>query len=156
MVCNQRSSHCVHLSCANRYAHPARHKTLVLSDNSATSSTQLPTALPDIMHFSPTVLTALLASTATAAARDVPANVRSFYNKVKNQDRCPSELQGGFHSRDNDNKGMYLLSISSTTPSRVQHCVDQTRLISVRILQRPHFRRDIPTRQRQTTRQHGH
>jgi hypothetical protein len=64
------------------------------------------TAHDDIMHFSSIVLTTLLASIATVAARDVPANVRSFYNKVKNQDRCPNQLQGGFHSRDNDNKGI--------------------------------------------------
>ncbi|KAM0692379.1 hypothetical protein Q7P36_008580 [Cladosporium allicinum] len=56
------------------------------------------------MHFSSTVLATLLASTATVTARDVPANVRSFYNKVKGQDKCPNQLQGGFHSRDNDNK----------------------------------------------------
>jgi hypothetical protein len=67
---------------------------------------QIHTALRDIMHFSSTVLVTLLASTATVTARDVPANVRSFYNKVKNQDKCPNQLQGGFHSRDNDNKGM--------------------------------------------------
>jgi hypothetical protein len=57
------------------------------------------------MHFSSAVISTLLASTATVAARDVPANVRSFYNKVKGQDKCPNQLQGGFHSRDNDNKG---------------------------------------------------
>lgn len=58
------------------------------------------------MHFSTTALGVLFATSATVAAREVPANVRSFYNKVKAQDRCPNELQGGFHSKDNDNKGM--------------------------------------------------
>ena len=58
------------------------------------------------MHFSSAALSVLFASSATVAARDVPTNVRSFYNKVKAQDRCPNELQGGFHSKDDDNKGI--------------------------------------------------
>jgi hypothetical protein len=57
------------------------------------------------MHFSTAALSVLFAASATVAAREVPANVRSFYNKVKAQNRCPNELQGGFHSKDDDNKG---------------------------------------------------
>lgn len=64
------------------------------------------------MHFSTATLSVLFATSATVAAREVPANVRSFYNKVKAQDRCPNELQGGFHSKDNDNKGIKSTHLS--------------------------------------------
>jgi hypothetical protein len=62
------------------------------------------------MHFSTAALSVLFAISTTVVAREVPSNVRSFYNKVKAQDRCPNELQGGFHSKDDDNKGMPVKS----------------------------------------------
>ena len=64
------------------------------------------------MHFSSAALSVLIATSATVAARDVPTNVRSFYNKVKAQNVCPNKLQGGFHSKDNDNKGMTPMSLT--------------------------------------------
>lgn len=69
------------------------------------------------MLLSSALLATLLATAARVAARDVPANVRSFYNKVKAQNVCPNQLQGGFHSVENDNKG---IMISNTTTSSLE------------------------------------
>jgi hypothetical protein len=54
------------------------------------------------MHYhnlaSLSTLTFALAS--TVSARDVPSNVRNFYNRVKSDKTCPHELQGGFHGTE--------------------------------------------------------
>ena len=74
------------------------------------------------MHFSTAALSVLFATSATVAAREVPANVRTFYNKVKAQNRCENELQGGFHSKDDDNKGKegsHALGIASPYTSNL-------------------------------------
>lgn len=67
------------------------------------------------MLLSSALLATLLAATAKVAARDVPANVRSFYNKVKAQNVCPNQLQGGFHSVENDNKGIVMPNSSTAS-----------------------------------------
>ncbi|KAK8055172.1 glycoside hydrolase family 75 protein [Apiospora rasikravindrae] len=47
------------------------------------------------------LLAASLAFTPFAAARDVPAIVRNFYNTVKGQGQCPNKLASGFYAKDN-------------------------------------------------------
>ncbi|KJK92270.1 hypothetical protein H633G_03818 [Metarhizium anisopliae BRIP 53284] len=48
------------------------------------------------------VAVSLSALAAVAAARDVPANVKSFYNSIRGQGQCRNVLAGGFHSIDGD------------------------------------------------------
>ncbi|KFG78797.1 chitosanase [Metarhizium anisopliae] len=48
------------------------------------------------------VAVSLSALAAVAAARDVPANVKSFYNSIRGQGQCRNVLTGGFHSIDGD------------------------------------------------------
>ena len=107
------------------------------------------------MHFSTAALSVLFATSSTVGAREVPANVRSFYNKVKAQDRCPNELQGGFHSEENDNKGMPLPPPKPLFP-RESAVSCNMYVVSIWVLQRFCIRRTLFARQRKTTRQHGH
>lgn len=39
---------------------------------------------------------------ALASARDVPTNVRDFYNSIVSQGQCNNVLADGFYSSDND------------------------------------------------------
>ncbi|KAM0277353.1 hypothetical protein ACHAQH_005869 [Verticillium albo-atrum] len=39
---------------------------------------------------------------ATALARDIPENLKSFYDHIRDQKHCKKVLAGGFHSTDND------------------------------------------------------
>ncbi|KAG8417976.1 hypothetical protein J3458_005424 [Metarhizium acridum] len=48
------------------------------------------------------IAASLSALAAVAAARDVPANVKSFYNSIRGQGQCRNVLAGGFHSIDGD------------------------------------------------------
>ncbi|KAF2846526.1 glycoside hydrolase family 75 protein [Plenodomus tracheiphilus IPT5] len=56
------------------------------------------------MHYSLSIAisTVILALTHGAASREVPENVRSFYNRIVADGSCPNPLQGGFHSAQND------------------------------------------------------
>ncbi|KAM3520156.1 hypothetical protein NHJ13051_007030 [Beauveria bassiana] len=47
--------------------------------------------------------TLLLSLAALATARDVPSNVRDFYNSLKSKGQCSNKLKSGFHSIDGDN-----------------------------------------------------
>lgn len=47
--------------------------------------------------------TLLLSLAALATARDVPSNVRDFYNSVKGKGQCSNKLKSGFHSIEGDN-----------------------------------------------------
>lgn len=47
--------------------------------------------------------TLLLSLAALATARDVPSNIRNFYNSVKSKGECSNKLKSGFHSIDGDN-----------------------------------------------------
>lgn len=49
--------------------------------------------------------TILLSLAAAASARDIPNNVRDFYNNVRNQGQCYNKLKSGFHSIQGDNGG---------------------------------------------------
>ncbi len=44
----------------------------------------------------------LLSLAAVAAARDIPSNVRSFYDSVRNKGQCDNKLKSGFHSIEGD------------------------------------------------------
>lgn len=56
----------------------------------------------------------MLALAPAASARDVPTNVRNFYNKVKGQQYCPNKLQGGFHSQEGDSKSFAYCQDANT------------------------------------------
>lgn len=45
----------------------------------------------------------LVGLAAVAAARDVPANVKSFYDAVRANGQCSNPLKSGFHSISGDN-----------------------------------------------------
>jgi len=47
----------------------------------------------------------LLSLAAAASARDIPSNVRDFYDSVRNQGQCYNKLKSGFHSIQGDNGG---------------------------------------------------
>jgi hypothetical protein len=47
----------------------------------------------------------LLSLAAAASARDIPSNVRDFYDSVRNQVQCYNKLKSGFHSIQGDNGG---------------------------------------------------
>lgn len=40
---------------------------------------------------------AAIALTPSVVARDIPKNLSNFYSRVKSDESCPHELQGGFH-----------------------------------------------------------
>ena len=42
-----------------------------------------------------------------ASARDVPQNVRDFYNTITGQGKCNNALATGFYSQDNDAGGKF-------------------------------------------------
>lgn len=44
----------------------------------------------------------LLSLAAAATARDIPTNVRDFYNSVRGQGQCNNKLKSGFHSIEGD------------------------------------------------------
>ncbi len=55
------------------------------------------------MHFSTSARSLallFLSSALTISARDVPQNVREFYNKVKGNRQCSNPLASGFWSTD--------------------------------------------------------
>jgi hypothetical protein len=41
-----------------------------------------------------------LACAASVSARDVPSNVRSFYNSVKSKGACSNKLAAGFYTKE--------------------------------------------------------
>lgn len=55
----------------------------------------------------------LLCLAGLATARDVPSNVRDFYNSVRGKGQCGNKLKSGFHSIDGDDGCTLLLSPSS-------------------------------------------
>lgn len=46
--------------------------------------------------------TLLLSLAALATARDIPSNVRDFYNNVKGRGQCGNKLKTGFHAIGGD------------------------------------------------------
>lgn len=56
------------------------------------------------MRLSLTFAAGLLVLSQGVAARDVPTNVRNFYNRVVANQKCPKLLKGGFHSTENDSQ----------------------------------------------------
>ena len=50
----------------------------------------------------------LLSSALTASARDVPQNVRDFYNKVRGSRECANPLASGFWSTNWGTDGVYF------------------------------------------------
>jgi len=69
------------------------------------------------MHFSTTTTTRsvtslavlLLSSALAATARDVPQNVRDFYNKVRGSRECANPLASGFWSTNWGTDGVYFI-----------------------------------------------
>ncbi|CAI6099512.1 unnamed protein product [Clonostachys chloroleuca] len=54
------------------------------------------------------LVSVLLAAAAPAIARDVPANIRQFYDNVTSKSSCQNTLAGGFYSKDGDSgKAVY-------------------------------------------------
>jgi len=49
------------------------------------------------------LVAALLSS--SVVARDIPENVKTFYDKIRKQGQCDNVLAGGFHSSDGDSGG---------------------------------------------------
>lgn len=60
--------------------------------------------------------TLLLSLAAVAAARDIPTNVRDFYNSVRGARQCSNKLKSGFHSIDGDD-GCTFLPLSHPPPA---------------------------------------
>lgn len=69
------------------------------------------------MHsLAPALVTLILAS--TAHARDVPSNIQSFYNTIKNQGTCSNKLATGFYSTDGGSNSTLLpLPVSPPIPN---------------------------------------
>lgn len=54
----------------------------------------------------------LLSSALTASDRDVPQNVRDFYNKVRGSRECANPLASGFWSTNWGTDGVYFILFS--------------------------------------------
>lgn len=59
---------------------------------------------------------------AAASARDVPSNVRDFYNSVVGQGKCNNILADGFYSIDGDSGGRSIAKTTSNFQVLPQHC----------------------------------
>lgn len=83
--------------------------------------------------------TLLLSLAAAATARDIPSNVRDFYNSVRGQGQCSNKLKSGFHSIEGDD-GCTFFSLPSLPSVMVSKKLTREYIISILLLRRPHER----------------
>lgn len=54
------------------------------------------------------LLLSALMGAASVTARDVPANIRNFYDSIKAKGTCSNKLATGFYSKDNGPNSMLI------------------------------------------------
>lgn len=56
------------------------------------------------------LVASLSALAAVTTARDIPSNVKSFYDSIRSQRQCRNVLAGGFHSIQGDSGSTFTLT----------------------------------------------